>query len=652
MMPPVDPTAALRRAFEAAERSDHAEARREARCALEASAGAPEIVLLAARLFHRIHDHGEALGLLDAAAATGTVAERVAAYDLKRDLCGRLGWYREALAAAARALALLPSAARHERAAHLAFTAQSPLVGLAHLRAAIALDPASAELRMRAAARTSRAGRAPETCKLVESAVKLARGAPELCLRAAEILLSVGAFERAEGLLRLSLGPGAPSLDDEGRATALARLGELRLWHGEVDEALRRAEAALALDPSSALALRVRGAARVLRAAHVEALPVLDEAVRRDPRDAEALLWRAEAKLGLGLSEEALADAQAGGELAWDSTDYIAAQALISVARRRLGTDEGWPRFGLPDAVRAVCPDDPGNLALTLARMRGNRSMTATYVPHDDPEGRPRRLEVRPNPRSPSKCAVFLVPTSGPAAALRAFEAIHADYPDSPEPYCYHGEVHLYMGDYLEARANFERALALYARTRWAYIGLGATELLLERDPRRALETFRRGVEICGGTGPTLYAYRGEARRMAGDLAEARDDLAHAVQQQPRRVGAWVNLALVSGERGERGAQIEIVGRLAREAPGLVADAARERGFALWDAPLDALAPDAVRALLERMLEMLRGNRSSTCITYVTEAGELRSVPPTSSSLPRHDEEDRRILRERLGVIA
>jgi hypothetical protein len=32
-------------------------------------------------------------------------------------------------------------------------------------------------------------------------------------------------------------------------------------------------------------------------------------------------------------------------------------------------------------------------------------------------------------------------------------------------------------------------------------------------------------------------------------------------------------------------------------------------------------------AILAEALAMLRGNRSSTCVTYVTRAGQLRTVP-------------------------
>ena len=627
-----DPHAALGRALDAADLSRHDDARRELRAAIDA-AGAPDVPLLAARVLFLLRDYQAALDVLEAAAATAVRADRVAAHDLAHELAGRLGWYRDALAASTKALALEPTAARHMRAAKLAFSAQNPAVGVAHVRAAIALEPSSASLRMEAAARVS--GADDELArKLVESAVLLSRPSPELDLRAATLLLEAGAFERAEALLRRAI-------QREPRAEALASLARVALWRGDVAEALRCAEAALAREPSSPLAHRARGAARVMRGEPAAALPHLDEAIRARPRDGEALVWRAEAKLHLGQPEQALADALAGAETAWDSTDYVAAQAVAHLARRELGLPEDWPPFGLPEAMRVICPDDPRNLALALERMRGNRGPTPTYVPHDDT--RPRLLHVRRNPRDPSKRAVFLVATSGPAAALRAFERIHADYPDRSEPYCYHGEVHLYLGEYAEARRNFLKALEIYERTRWAYIGLGATELF-EGDARRALDTFRRGVAICGTPGPTMYAYRGEAHRVVGNLAAAREDLARSVEQAPSRIGASVNLALVAGAEGDRDEERAIAERLLADAPGLLADASRAIGVAS-----DTREPAATRALLEKLLDMLRGNRSSTCVTYFTDEGRLRAVSPQGRDLPHHEADDRRLLRERLA---
>lgn len=639
---------ALRRAFVALAGSRPAEAHLEIEAALAIPGGGPEVALLAARMLHGLRDHQRASDVLDAVAVGAPSAARVVAYELKFELATRIGWYREALAAISRAIALAPTAARYEAASRLAFQAQNPAAGLAFTRAAIALDPRSAALRLRAASRASHLCGEAVTRELIEGAVALAPDDAELAFRAASILLVVGAFDRAEQLLLGALASRRAPL--EGRAVAenaeaTAILGQLHLVRGEIDEGAQRAEAALALDPACARAHRVRGAARVLRREHAEALPDLDEAIRRDPRDAEAFVFRAEAKLGLGRLDEAMAEAHAAANLTWNATDYIAAEAVRFLARQRLGLPRSLPTFGLPEAMAVICPDDPENLDLLLARLRGSRSAVATYVPPG--ESWPRRLEVRKNPRDPAKRAVFLVATAGPAPALRAFQEIHAEYPTSSEPHCYRGEVHLYMGEYPEARACFLEALRLYDRTRWAYIGLGATQML-EGDPARALETFRRGIEICGGTGPTLYGYRGEAHRRVGDFERAREDLERAVAQQPSRVGAWVNLAIVVGELGDGAAQREIVGRLAREAPGLLSDAARTLGVSLWEAPVATLAPETTRAVMETILDMLRGNRSSTCVTYFTDAGELRTVAPTFRELPRLDEEDQRFLRLRL----
>lgn len=270
----------------------------------------------------------------------------------------------------------------------------------------------------------------------------------------------------------------------------------------------------------------------------------------------------------------------------------------------------------------------PEALEHALRALRGCRANPAAYVPAGGDALVP--LRVRPTPRTPCKHALwYFMYTGDVPAAEAALRRVAVAWPDAPEPWCYLGELYLYLGDYTAARRCFETALQRYARTRWAFIGLGAVDLL-EGDPAGALERLARGVRVAGAEGPTAWVYRGEALFRTGDLDAARAALEHAVALNPQRVGAWVDLALVHRARGDREALAPVLGRLERHAPGFLMDACACAGVPAWGevvaAPGDS--QESLVAVLEAMLRMLRGNRSSTCVTYFTAGGVLRAVPP------------------------
>ena len=249
-------------------------------------------------------------------------------------------------------------------------------------------------------------------------------------------------------------------------------------------------------------------------------------------------------------------------------------------------------------------------------------------------------LRLKPSPRVPSKRTLWLLAGRGKQAALDAIARVHERYADSPEPWCYHGEIHLYLGEYVEARRAFDTALSIYKRTRWAFIGLAAVELL-EGRPDVAIATLRRGSEMAPGVGPTTYVYRGEALLRLGRLDEAIADLEHATRSSPSRVGAWIDLALARDQKGDGHAFAEVFERLRQQAPDLLAEAAREQGLSALHPPADRAA---MRALFEHLLVMLRGNRSSTCVTWFTRAGALRVVPATFQL-------DENYVRRELGAL-
>ncbi|HEY3500568.1 MAG TPA: hypothetical protein VGK73_38005, partial [Polyangiaceae bacterium] len=258
----------------------------------------------------------------------------------------------------------------------------------------------------------------------------------------------------------------------------------------------------------------------------------------------------------------------------------------------------------------------------------GNRSPSATFL---DETGALRPLRLSESSRKASKLATWSLRYRESADIEAELASLAERFPVSPQPFCYRGELRLWLGRYAEARADFEAALARAANTRWAYIGLGASHLL-EGRPERALEAFDRGAERTG-PGPTLYVYRGEARLRLGQLEPALADLERARSMNPTRLAAYVTLALASGLSGDLDRRAALLAEIGARAPGLVSAAWFELGADHPPAQLEA-ASEEIPRFLEHLLCMLRGNRSSSLITYFTCDGALRFVPPRPTPDP------------------
>ncbi len=118
--------------------------------------------------------------------------------------------------------------------------------------------------------------------------------------------------------------------------------------------------------------------------------------------------------------------------------------------------------------------------------------------------------------------------------------------------------------------------------------------------------------------GATTHVYLGEAHRRRGALAAAEEHLRIAVGAKPGRAGAWINLALVHLAQGRREEADAIFERLERTWPRLLWDARRAMGESpTWPVP-------RVPEVLEQVLSMMRGNRSSHTITYFDDEGRMR----------------------------
>ncbi|MDI1481977.1 tetratricopeptide repeat protein [Polyangium sp. y55x31] len=238
-------------------------------------------------------------------------------------------------------------------------------------------------------------------------------------------------------------------------------------------------------------------------------------------------------------------------------------------------------------------------------------------------------LPLRSSARHRAKVVQWSIRSRPPADVLGEFDVIRQAHPRSHHPHAYRGELLLWLGRVDEAEEDFRRGLAIQPRARWLHIGMGAVHVL-RGEYAAALTCFQRSIDCAPAlVGPTLYGVRGEAHRLRGDLSAAVEDLARTCRDTPSRVSAWVNLWLTEDDLGHAEARDAAWKELTRRAPWLLADAAEEAlGLAL---PAVEDQP-ARRATLEHALRMLRGNRSSSCVTYFTREGELRTVFDVGSS--------------------
>ncbi len=256
-----------------------------------------------------------------------------------------------------------------------------------------------------------------------------------------------------------------------------------------------------------------------------------------------------------------------------------------------------------------------------LARLGDDRLRTLSFV--DPASGTLAPLPLRPSARQRAKVLQWSIRAAPPADVLGAFDAILRDHPRSHHPHAYRGELLLWLGRIDEAEEDFRRGLAIQPRARWLFIGMGAVHML-RGDHAAALASFQRSIDCAPVlVGPTLYGYRGEALRLRGDPRAAMEDLSRTCRDTPSRVSAWVNAWLALDDLGHVEARDAAWKELSQRAPWLLSDAAEET--------LGLVLPvlqerSARRAVLEYALGMSRGNRSSSCVTYITRDGELRTV--------------------------
>ena len=423
---------------------------------------------------------------------------------------------------------------------------------------------------------------------------------PEERLRAADLATQAGEFARA----RVLYDAVRPTWEGP---EALAGLARLALWGLSLDEAGSLARAALSRG-ASPLAQHSLAAVSVLRGRVDDGLAALDRLLEETPEDAVAHAWRAEALLRMRRPVEARL---AADRAMMCSRGYnLPARVLRFLALVDENGRRGYTRRALNNELMdqlvpifgPAPPRSRSTLVAALEAFGGNRSDALTWCR----DGTLVRYPRPPDPRNLARHAQSVFKVRGPAAAQATLDQLARETDGHPLVNTYRGEFLLWCGAYAEAAAAFSASLERDRATKWAWIGLGAT-WMLRGDRKRALETWDEGLAVTHFAGPTLWAYKGECLRREGRYAEAREALEVARETSPRRLATHINLALLDAIDGDPRPAARLAASLEAENRSLVGDGS----------PAEQL---------EQALSCMRGNRSSSLVTWFDDQVRMRML--------------------------
>lgn len=404
-------------------------------------------------------------------------------------------------------------------------------------------------------------------------------------------------------------------------------LTELLLWAARKQEARRWLERLGSSVHGEFRWLRAMGILEALEERWSDAIESLERAEAQDPGNCEVATWLSELYLRVGDDEAArrwfdVARVKAHGpvhvvfEAAVYGKDVSPNHAIFALLDCLGEKPERW-QSGAKAARKA-------SLDLVMS-FGGNRSPHSTRM--TAASGDPLGIELVRLPPTSSRLtsrtrSANLLKQIGRvsfAELERRFERLAAEFPESPHPYCYWGELTLWLGDYSRAVELFNKA-ETRAPARWAFVGRAAAAILQGDYDEGDREIAACNAEFEPVLGATTNVYVGEACRLRGDYTRARSLLQEAVRYKTGRAGAWMNLALChlalgAGEEAER-----IFAMLEARHPRLFCDTWHAMtGEAIWPVP----RTDSVR-FFETALELMRGNRSSHLVSYFDRDGTFR----------------------------
>lgn len=427
-------------------------------------------------------------------------------------------------------------------------------------------------------------------------------------------------------------GPSAVDLD--------AQLERVRvsLEAGDLEQGLRGAEAALAVDPDAVPALLCRAEALTRLRRFPEAVAAADRLLRVDPEHPQGHHLRGTALLEERRFEEGLASLERALEL---EPGLAEAHATRGIVLFELGRPDEALRAAKEAAELAT---DSAQAAFVYGRILANAGRQKEAL-----EALSRSIEL-----DPTVGAAWLERGKLHVAGKRYGDAIHdldravESNPTAPDVFSNRALAHAHLDDVTAALEDLGSAIALDPGNAQLHAVRGELQTRLRRLPE-AIADFSRAVEL-SPTDPDLYAMRGIAKSHASLDVEALEDFDRALELNPnhsralgergqtlRKLGRQREAleSLDRGSRFARGQDVDVFRRLISETlaelkqdAGDSADAQLDYADALLELKRAAEARDVATRVLRldpahARAYALRGWSNRMLLSYADAAADL-----------------------------
>jgi tetratricopeptide (TPR) repeat protein len=408
----------------------------------------------------------------------------------------------------------------------------------AQLRALIELKPTDLRYRKQLALLYARAQRLDDAQRVLEDGVRAAPASAEAKLTLVGFLANQRGSADAEKVLRTFIAQEPDNYD--------LRFGLADLQVGSKDSTgalatWREIQARDGKGPSGLLA-RDRIAGAEFAAGHdSQAQQLVDEVLKQNPRDAEALLIRGKLSLRRSDPVAAIADLRA---VVRDQPTSMPLQQLLASAYLANGDT-----VLAEQTLRAALDLDPTNMPVRVQLadllLKTNRAETAVAMLEDT---------VRRDPTDPMAREALInayLATRDYPAAQRASEDLKTLRPKEAVGYYLAGVAARDQNKLDVAQSEFEHAHALAPRTLEPLAAL--TQLYLARGEKaKALSVAQQAVTETKSQDAVTLNLLGEVYLAENDVPHAVEALTHASQLSPKWWPPYRNLAIAKGTAGDR----------------------------------------------------------------------------------------------------
>jgi tetratricopeptide (TPR) repeat protein len=168
-----------------------------------------------------------------------------------------------------------------------------------------------------------------------------------------------------------------------------------------------------------------------------------------------------------------------------------------------------------------------------------------------------RGLIVDPSDRDLRQAFEKLVSADGDAEkVLAAYKQLAEEYPSAPDIQELYASQLIAQQKFADARAQFEKIIALQPTNAKALLALGALDLQMD-NPERAEQLFRRAVELSPEAG--TYEAIGNAYLIARKYDEAGRFLEQALERNPKQLAIYIALSQTHREAGQMDKAIDVL---------------------------------------------------------------------------------------------